>query len=419
MKFRFVHAADLHLDTPFEGIAKADGRVAESLREASLRAFEGLVQLAIDRRAEILLLAGDIYDGPERGVRAQLALLRGVRRLCAAGVEVFLVRGNHDHEGGWEHIRDWPPGFHEMPPGEVRSIPVQRNGRLLATVHGISYDRRDVTENLAARFPRPSGPGLHVGLLHCNVGGNAEHASYSPCSLDDLRGAGMGYWALGHIHRHQVLAERNPWIVYPGSLQGRSSKPSEQGPKGAVVVEVDDGRVGGVEFVPLDHIRFVGLQVDVAEIDDLVALEDALRDEAERLRTDNPGRGLLIRAELRGCGPVHVDLRPEGALDQFLTKLRQDHEGASPFLWWETLRDGTRSAIDLDAIRKSQSDFRAEVVRAADALRADPAAHAAWAEQRLEKSLRKALGGAQQEGADEILGDAVMRALELLEDGGE
>jgi len=417
VKFRFVHAADLHLDTPFEGIAKADERVAQALKEASLSAFEALIELAIDRHAEFLLLAGDIYDGTERGVRAQIAFLKGVRKICERGIEVFVVRGNHDYTGGWSHLRDLPTRFHELPPAQVASLPVQRDGKLLATVHGISYDRNEVTENLALRFPRASAPGLNIGLLHCNVGDNAEHGRYSPCALDDLRAKGMGYWALGHVHRRQNLLEGNPWVVYPGNLQGRS--PIEQGAKGAVVVEVENGQVTDVEFAPLDRVRFTELKIPVGEIGDLAALVDTLHDQAARLRAEHEGRGLLVRVFLTGGGPVHDQLRPLDAVDGLLAALRKDSADAQPFLWWESLQDGTRPAIDMGAIRKRASDFSAEVLRAADALRESPAAYAKWAETHLEKALQRALPDPAGGKSAEIVEEALLRALELLEDGGE
>lgn len=107
--FRFVHAADLHLDTPFEGIGRVAPQIAEALRDASLNAWDALVRLTIDRDAAFLLLAGDIYDGAERGVRAQLRFVRGLERLAEHRIQTFIVHGNHDPLDGWSAIRKWPP----------------------------------------------------------------------------------------------------------------------------------------------------------------------------------------------------------------------------------------------------------------------------------------------------------------------
>src|SRR5690242_8646941 len=145
--FRFIHAADLHLDTPFEGLARTSPEVAAALRDASLAAFDALVELTLREQAAFLVIAGDLYDGAERGVRAQLRFLRGLERLSAAGVHVLMVHGNHDPLGGWSAIRAWPAGVHVFPSDAVEAVTVERDGEPLATVHGISYATRDPGEN--------------------------------------------------------------------------------------------------------------------------------------------------------------------------------------------------------------------------------------------------------------------------------
>jgi predicted phosphodiesterase len=293
MRFCFVHAADLHLDTPFEGLGRVNPELGDRLRDASLDAFDDLVRLTIERRAEFLVLAGDVYDGADRGVRAQLRFLRGLKRLAFEGIRVFVIHGNHDPLDGWSAIRAWPANVTLFGAAGVEAHVVERDGYRLATVYGMSYPRRDVTENLALRFRRSEAPGLHIGLLHCAVGAVGDHALYSPCTVDDLRRAGMDYWALGHIHDRRVLAERDPWVVYPGNLQGRSTKPSERGAKGATVVYVDNGAVDRLEFVPCDRARFVEAVVDVSGATTLPDVEAACLDALGRLRAEHPASSSL------------------------------------------------------------------------------------------------------------------------------
>ena len=368
--FRFIDAADLHLDTPFVGVRRAAPAIGEALREASLDAWDALVDLAVERDAAFLLLAGDIYDGPERGVRAQVRFLRGLRRLEGAGVRVFMVLGNHDALEGWSAVDEWPENVHLFAADRAEAEPVERDGKRLAVVHGVSFARRDTRENLALRFERGDGHGLHVGLLHCQVGSNPEHESYSPCSLDDLLKAGMDYWALGHVHQRQTLRE-GPWVAYSGSLQGRSPKPGERGAKGALVVDVEAGEVAGVAFEALDRARFLACDVDASDISGLTALVDALNERLEELRAANPDRGLIVRATITGRGEVHRELSRPGALAEVAETLEADAEGRQPFVWWERIIDTTRPAVDRDQVR-GRDDFPAEVVRAVDALRADP-----------------------------------------------
>lgn len=380
--FRFVHAADLHLDTPFEGIGRASPEIAQQLRDTSLAVFDSLIDLAIERGALFVVLAGDIYDGPQRGIRAQIRFLRGMERLAARGIRVFVVHGNHDPvEEGWSAIRAWPEGVRIFRASDVESIPVLHDGTQVATVHGISYPRSEVTENLALRFPRTATSGFHIGILHCNIGGNTLHASYSPCSIDDLRRSSMHYWALGHIHAHQILQEHNPCIVYSGSLQGRSPKLSEQGSKGAVVVEVADDTLLAVDFVPLDRIRFVSLSVDATEAADVPDLFRRLSGAARAAQYEHSGRALVIQVRIAGRTPLHVELRHAGLVQEMLAQLREDFSTTTPFVWWNTVQIETLPPTDRDAIRR-RGDFTAELLRVGEELAQDEVRFAQfWDEQ--------------------------------------
>ncbi len=124
---------------------------------------------------------------------------------------------------------------------------------MAGTVHGFSYPVRDVEENVALRFAGRKGEGVNIALLHCNVGGRKGHENYAPCSLDDLRAAGMDYWALGHVHGSEVLC-RDPLVVYPGTIQGRNIR--ETGKKGVFYVTLSAGEPGCAEFVPCDVVRW-------------------------------------------------------------------------------------------------------------------------------------------------------------------
>ena len=421
--FRFVHAADLHLDTPFQGIAAPAPAVAEALRDASLQAWENLVDLTLDQQAAFLLLAGDTYDGAERGIRAQLRFARGLERLGRQGVRVFIVDGNHDPQAqGWSAVRVWPSNVTVFGHERVAVAAVDREGRRLADVYGISYERRDVTENLALRFPRaaeaPAEPGvLRVGLLHCNVGANADHLPYSPCSVADLSAAAVDYWALGHVHKRQVLHASQPAAAYPGNLQGRSAKPSETGAKGALVVEVNDGVVGNISFHACDAARFEVLSVDITDCPDLPMLAERLLDASAGLQAEASGRHLVVRAILSGRGPVHAHLRRPDVVGALLDDLRERSAGTEPLLWWESLRDTTRSPLDRAQIR-GRGDFSAELLRQSEELAADPQAlEATFAglaaqlpQRRLPASLRQ-LAPAERL---QVLADAESLALDLL-----
>lgn len=366
--FTFLHAADLHLDTPFSAVRARTmpEAVVEVLREASLRAWDRLVATAIERGVAFVVLAGDIYDGAERGVRAQRRVLDGLERLDAAGIRSFLVHGNHDPvDEGWTAIDRLPPLAHRFAPARESSAGIESIGFTVdgapVTVHGVSYAVRATTENLALRFPSDPGPGFHVGVLHANVGGDTGHDPYSPASVADLRSRGIDYWALGHIHTRRVL-HRDPWIVYPGNLQGRSPRVSERGPKGAVLVRVEHGRATEPELVPLDVVRFLSVTVDIGPLSNTGELIERLVTAADPAAHD--GRSLIVDAEIVGSGPLHDELVDSARRSQVLDAL-QPSDSSEPFVWWNGITWSSRPAVDLDEARRG-NDFLADLLATAD-----------------------------------------------------
>ena len=358
--FRFIHAADLHLDTPFIGLGRGRGALAGRLRDASLDALDRIVGKALAVEAAFVVFAGDLYDGEERGVRAQLRFRHALGRLSEAGIKSFVVHGNHDPEGGrWTAIKAWPPGVHVFSTKAPEAVPVEQNGATIATIHGMSYAKRHTTDNLALRFPVVSG-GVNVAVLHCNVGDQAGHAPYSPCSLDDLYSRGMAYWALGHVHTGAILS-RDPWVVYPGNTQGRSFAPGEQGPKGATVVEVVEGKVRSCDFFATDSARFFELHESVDGISDFSEVGDRLGAAARALREANPDHDVLIRATIGGRTDLYRALG-EAAGREGLRQSLDDHGDARMF--WLELKSACLPPLDLPSIAAG-SDLRAEVLATA------------------------------------------------------
>jgi DNA repair protein SbcD/Mre11 len=416
MNFTFVHAADLHLDTPFEGLGRVNDTLAARLRDASLDAWDRLVALTLERGAAFLLLAGDIYDGAERGLRAQLRFRAGLERLSAAGVPVFIVHGNHDPVDGWSAIRDWPPGVTVFGAAAVRAVPVERDGARIATIYGISHATRQVSENLALRYRAAAAPGLHIGLLHATVtaaASAADHAPYSPCTLDDLAAAGMDYWALGHIHAAATVRAGGPWVAYPGSVQGRSMKPSERGAKGALVVRVEDGAVRRLDFVACDRVRFAELEVDIEPVPDVAALADAVVEALLRHAGGADGREVVARVRLTGRAPLSGELRRTGVLGGLLTGVREAVAASGGRAWCDRIENATRTPLDLDRIR-ARGDLPAAVLGRADGLAASAAERTAFMAEHLAPLVA---AGLMPTDADALLDESVALALGMLEDG--
>ncbi len=418
-RFRFIHASDLHLDTPFERIARLGPDVPEALRDATLLSWDRLVQETIRSKAAFLVLAGDIYDGTERGIRAQGRFLQGLQKLSTAGIQVFICHGNHDPvEEGWSAIDQWPPGVTVFGTKQVQAVPVAMDGKTIATIHGISYGRRETTTNLAHHFKPGKAQGIKIGVLHCNVGNNEDHLPYSPCSLDDLRAAKMDYWALGHVHRHQVLKDGNPWVVYSGGLQGRGHLAGEHGPKGAVMVEVDDDQVSQVDFVPLDVVRFGECTIDTDKVSEPREMLAELTGAVQALQKEAEGRTLVLRARLTGRGGMLAPLSNRKAIDALLGELRQSVQAAEPVVYWDSVIDEREVPVNLKAIA-NRGDFSAEVLALARKLEKDEPALEIFLRTHCELSMSDQLYDLpplpEGEAARKLLREALATGLEALD----
>ena len=409
--FKFVHAADLHLDSPLRA-PRATGRAVELLRDATFRAFSRIVDLCLRERADFLVLAGDLFDFKDRSVRARLHLRRELQRLHEAGIATFIAHGNHDPLTPEAGALGLPASVTVFGPA-WSEVPVSRGGAVVCRVQGISYAQERVTEDLSRHFRR-LGPEFTVAVLHANVGGHGAHANYAPCSLQELAARGLDYWALGHVHtRAEYPLGSGGVAVYPGNPQGRHV--NEPGPRGCVLVEVDGGR-STTRFVPLEPVRWHRLGVDLsgcATVDALVArVEDAV-DEACPEGFD----AHALRLVLEGRGPLHRELsRPEG-----LAGLEEDLRGSlgarHPPVVLESIEDRGRPELDVEALR-ALGGLPAQVLEvAAQAAKSGAAFEALWdAEElpKLEGALKRAQVRSPREDAQALLEAACARALELL-----
>lgn len=366
-KIRFVHAADLHLDSPFSGMrTEASGQIADTLHRATFDAYNNTIKLCLEERVDALLIAGDIYDGADRSLRAQLRFVDGLKRLEDAGIRSFICHGNHDPLDGWEAGLDLPPGCVRFGP-DVEGEPVFPNEPERAMVYGISYPKRNISENLSLRFTETKSE-FSMGLLHANVGNNAKHDSYAPCTVDDLIKTDIDYWALGHVHTRQILREREPVVVYPGNTQGRHF--NESGPRGVYLVEVDESDAPRLEFREVDEVRWKTLSLDIGELDNMQALLNAISDKAESTLEASGGRSVIIRIELTGRGHLHRTLSQKGT-DDILEQINKNYGSLGPWIWCDDISLNTASPIDREWVAQ-QDDFTGYLARLATDIRANP-----------------------------------------------
>ncbi len=269
MSFRFLHASDLHLDTPFSGLRSSDDGVGARVALATTRSLQNLCDVAIEREVDFVVLAGDIYDGPRRGLHGEHVLRTELARLGREGITVYLAQGNHDPiEDGYHLQSRVPDNVSVFPPKVAATYKLRSSDGTAVHIVGVSFGVRHELEDLTPLFPLRDESAFTVGVLHCSVGTNSEHERYAPTSLDRLIALNYDYWALGHIHRRTTLREALPPIIYSGNTQGLSLKPSERGPKGVTIVTVD-GDMVTAEFAPTGDVCFDLISIRISSYEDI------------------------------------------------------------------------------------------------------------------------------------------------------
>jgi DNA repair exonuclease SbcCD nuclease subunit len=326
--FSFIHAADLHLGSPFQGLSLKDAGVAELFIEASRKAFSNLVDQAVERKVDFFIVAGDVYDGDWKDNKIGLFFNREIARLERAGIPVFLLKGNHDAESVITRTITLP--------GNVSDFPVTKPGsfklpHLKVALHGQGFAERSASENLALAYPKPESGWFNIGVLHTSLTGREPHAAYAPCSVEDLRSRGYDYWALGHVHDFEVVSQ-DPLIVFPGNLQGRSIR--EQGAKGAVLVTVEDGRVVH-ERIITDGARFAEIALAVEPDEPLPALLQRLETALYAIVDGMEGRPLALRVRLTGSTALRGEwmARSQDLRDEVQAACHRGHQD----IWLEKL----------------------------------------------------------------------------------
>jgi len=302
MRFQFIHAADLHIDSPFAALGAKDAGVAATFAAAGRKAVEALIEETIASGARFLVIAGDVFDGDWKDVSTGLFFARQLGKLERAGVRTYLIKGNHDAENVMSRRLDYPPGVHLF---ETRKGQTALIEDLRVALHGRSFADRAVPADFLAGYAQPRKGWLNIGVLHTSLDGSAGHDPYAPCTVQDLARFGYDYWALGHIHAASVVSQE-PWVVYPGNIQGRS--PRETGPKGAMRVTVEDGRIVAVEPMILDAARWALARAELGGLEDEATIASAIDAALAAAHAQSDGRPLAVRLTLTGVTSAHARL---------------------------------------------------------------------------------------------------------------
>jgi DNA repair exonuclease SbcCD nuclease subunit len=301
MRFTFIHAADLHIDSPLASLGLKDKTVAERFSDAGRRAVEALVTETIESKAAFLIISGDIFDGDWKDVTTGLFFVRAISALHRAGIPVFIVKGNHDAESVISRGLPYAETVHVFPSDKAATLPIETHR---VALHGRSFPSR-LTSDFVATYPVRREGWLNIGVLHTSLDGTRGHEGYAPCTVDDLKRFGYDYWALGHVHAAEIVS-RDPWIVYPGNLQGRSVR--ETGAKGAMRVTVENGRIVEVAQLKLDCARWAHLTVDVSKAANEADVIEQISAELTGAHAQSEGRPMAVRVTLVGATALHNKL---------------------------------------------------------------------------------------------------------------
>lgn len=336
--FRFLHAADIHLDSPLTGLARYEGLPVEDVRGATRTAFDNLIRFACKEAVDFVILAGDLFDGDWRDMGTGLYFARAMGILAQADVPVFLLQGNHDAGSVLTKTLPWPDNVHRF---STRAPQTYKLDALGVALHGWSFAHQAAPDNLVPRYPSAEAGLFNIGVLHTSLSGRPGHDRYAPCDLADLHARGYDYWALGHVHAFERVSEEPP-VIFPGNIQGRNIR--ETGPKGAVLVDVEHGEIASIQHVELDVLRWARAVVDCTGCTNIDAVQSRIRGRLSELRAAEPAdRGMVVRVILEG----ETDLA--GRLDDQAGQLREDTRalaaGVAADLWIEKLSVQARSPM--------------------------------------------------------------------------
>lgn len=346
--FKFIHTADIHLDSPLRGLARYEGAPVDRLRGATREAFINLVQTAIEENVNFVIIAGDLFDGDWQDYNTGLFFLAQMSKLREKGIQVFIASGNHDAASVITRQLEPPENVHSFASDAPETVRLDSIG---VALHGQGFAQKEITTNLALDFPPAEPDYYNIGVLHTALNGRQGHAPYAPCNTTDLLSKGYDYWALGHVHQRESVNEA-PWIIFPGVIQGRHIR--ETGDKGCTLVTVGDDHVAEVAHCSLDVLRWRRLQADVngAETDsELMAGVSAVLEEA----SEHAGGWMLAaRLEITGETRMHASLHDEH--ERWVNQLRALATDISAGdIWLEKVIFNTTPLIDLDQLAHENS----------------------------------------------------------------
>lgn len=352
---KFIHCADLHIDSPFKGISDVNSKLKELLYQSTFNSFNNIIDLAIKNQVHCVIISGDIYDGADKSLLAQLKFRNGLQRLSDEGIPSYIAYGNHDPLDSWSATLEWPENVFQFGGDEVSHHPLVVDGEVIANIYGISFPTKVVTDNLAMKFERVDDNIPAIAVLHTNVGGNTGHKPYAPATKDELISRKMDYWALGHLHKFQILNDCNPAIVYPGNSQARN--PRERGSKGCCLITLHKNGGCEIEHISTDVVRYESALLDITDVATLDDVMNRVKKSCEDISNNMDGRNAIIRLILSGRCSVNSELQKGNNIEELTDQIREYFEGRAPWIWLEKINLNTSGVYDIEDLKKGNNFF--------------------------------------------------------------
>ena len=348
--FKFIHTADIHLDSPLRGLSRYEGAPIDRLRGATRQAFLNLMQFAIDEAVEFVIIAGDLFDGDWKDYNTGLFFASQMSKLRENKIRVFMVSGNHDAVSTITRKLNYPDNVYVFASKAPETIRFDEIG---VALHGQSFAQRDVTTNLAVNYRSALPDYYNIGVLHTALSGREEHAQYAPCSKSDLLDKNYDYWALGHVHQGENVSESHDTIiVFPGIIQGRHIR--ETGSKGCTIVTIDDDRQTAIEPHSLDVLRWKHLNADISGITTDEAFIESISTVLEDASEQDADRMAAVRLEITGDSPMHTSLHDER--ERWVHQLRAlATDIGDAEIWLEKVIFNTSAPIDFEQLSREDS----------------------------------------------------------------
>jgi DNA repair protein SbcD/Mre11 len=350
---KFLHTADLHLDSPMVGLRHLPKAIFHRLQESTFTALKNITDAAIKHEVDFVVIAGDLFDGEDRSIRAQAVLRNEMEKLADKGIMVYAIHGNHDHLGAKSLTLDFPENVHFFSE-QVEKVDYRKDDGTLVHLYGFSYPERHVMERWIEKYQKVDGADFHVGLLHGHFEGVSDHGKYAPFRLSELIEKDYDYWALGHIHKKAFLSQQ-PYVVYPGNPQGRNRK--ELGEKGAYIVSLSEAG-SEVSFFDTADVIWDEAVIDGRNLLSFNALYEKCLGAIDGKRRE--GKGVLLDIKIEGLNSGLSDVMEKIENGELLELLQEAEKEEDSFVWVHRLKFTEDIAVDRAGLIK-QSDFYEEL----------------------------------------------------------